>query len=148
MEESSKKEISQIPYFLMNTYLIDTSVIINYLRDKGTTTETINNIDGELTSSYICLAELYEGISRVREKGKAEKAVLDFFTGLSQIYGVDTDIAKHFGQIRASLKTRGAVIEDLDILLAATCLAKNLTLITANPKHFSRIPNLEILPIS
>lgn len=130
----------------MNTYLIDTSVIINYLRDKGSAVETVDNLEGELTSSYICLAELYEGISRVREKEKAEKQVLDFFTGLNQTYGVDKDIAKYFGQIRTHLKTKGEVIEDLDILLAATCLANHLVLVTANPKHFSRVPNLEILP--
>lgn len=132
----------------MNAYLIDTSVIINYLRDKGSAIETINKLEGELTSSYICLAELYEGISRVREKEKAEKALLDFFNGLNEVYGVDEEIAKNFGQIRASLKIKGAVIEDLDILLAATCIANNLVLITANPKHFSRIPNLEILAIN
>lgn len=132
----------------MKAYLIDTSVIINYLRDKGSAVETINILEGELTSSYICLAELYEGVSRVREKEKAEKQVLDFFTGLNQIYSVDEDTAKHFGQIRARLKTKGEVIEDLDILLAATCVANNLVLATANHKHFSRVPNLEILPIN
>lgn len=131
----------------MKTYLIDTSVIINYLRDSGPAVAAVNNLEGELTSSYVCLAELYEGISRVREKEKAEKQVLDFFTGLSQIYGVDGDTAKHFGQIRTYLKTKGEIIEDLDILLAATCIANNLVLITANHKHFSRVPNLEIFPI-
>lgn len=147
MEESIQKEIAQIPYLIMKTYLIDTSVIINYLRDKESAVETINNLEGELASSYICLAELYEGISRVREKDKAEKDVLNFFAGLSQVYGVDNDTAKHFGQIRAHLKAKGEVIEDLDILLAATCVANSLTLITANPKHFSRVPNLEILAL-
>lgn len=131
----------------MKAYLIDTSVIINYLRDSGLAVSTINNLEGELASSYVCLAELYEGISRVREKEKAEKQVMDFFAGLNQTYGIDGDIAKHFGQIRAHLKRKGEVIEDLDILLAATCLANNLVFVTANPKHFSRVPNLEILPI-
>lgn len=131
----------------MKAYLIDTSVIINYLRNKGSAVETINNLNGELASSYICLAELYEGIFRVREKEKAEKTVLDFFTGLNQIYGVDEEIVKNFGQIRATLKIKGQVIEDLDILLAATCIAKGLTLITSNPKHFARVTNLEILPV-
>lgn len=132
----------------MNGYLIDTSVIINFLRDKGSAVETINNLEGELTSSYICLAELYEGIYRVREKETAEKAVVEFFAGLNSIYGVDKEVAKNFGRIRADLKTRGEVIEDLDILLAATCLANNLALITANPKHFSRIRGLEVLQVS
>ncbi len=132
----------------MNSYLIDTSVIINYLRDKGSAVETINNLKGELNGSYVCLSELYEGISRVREREKAEKAVLDFFAGLNQIYGLDEEIAKNFGHIRADLKAKGQVIEDLDILLAATCLANKLTLITANPKHFYKVAGLEILAVN
>lgn len=132
----------------MSGYLIDTSVIINFLRDKGSTVETINNLEGELNSSYICLSELYEGISRVREKEKTEEAVLDFFAGLNSVYGIDKEIAKNFGQIRANLKIKGEIIEDLDIFLAAICLANNLILITANSKHFSKIKGLEILAIN
>lgn len=132
----------------MNSYLIDTSVIVNYLRDKGSAVETINNLEGELNCSYICLAELYEGISRVREKEKAEKVVLDFFAGLNQIYGLDNMIAKKFGIIRADLKTTGQVIEDLDLLITATCITYKLILITANVKHFSKVADLEILPVN
>ncbi|MBI2597156.1 type II toxin-antitoxin system VapC family toxin [Candidatus Daviesbacteria bacterium] len=148
MEKGVKEKIKKIPYFFMNVYLIDTSVIINYLRDKGSAVETVNNLNGELTSSYICLAELYEGIWRVREREKAEKGILNFFAGLSQVFGVDEDIAKTFGQIRADLKEKGAVIEDLDIILAATCIANNSILITANPKHFSRVANLKLLAVN
>ena len=128
-------------------YLIDTSVIINFLRNKPETVEYISRLDGELTSSFICLAELYEGVFRNKEKVKTEKAILDFFTGLSFIYGLDKDISKDFGQIRSHLKSKGNVIEDMDILIASTCIANNLTLITANPRHFSRIPSLQVLSI-
>lgn len=131
----------------MKAYLIDTSVIINYLRDKGSTVETLDNLDGELCSSYICLAELYEGISHVREKEKAEKILLDFFAGLNSTYSIDKDIAKTFGQLRATLKAKGSIIEDLDLLLAATCITHKLILITANAKHFSKVADLEILPV-
>lgn len=132
----------------MKSYLIDTSVIINYLRNKGSAVKTLDNLDGELNSSYICLAELFEGIYRVREKDKAEKTVLEFFAGLSHTLSIDEDIARTFGQLRAALKAKGSIIEDLDLLLAATCLAYKLILITANYKHFSKIAELEILSVN
>lgn len=128
----------------MKRYFIETSVIVSFLRNKGNAIEVVENLEGELTSSFVCLAELYEGIFRVKDRSRAEKAVLNFFTGLSEVYGLDGEIAESFGQIRAELKRGGKVIEDLDILLAATCLAHNLTLVTYNAKHFKRVDNLKI----
>lgn len=130
----------------MKSYLLDTSTIINYLRGIDKTVQTINNIEGELSSSYICLSELYEGVYRVKEQKKAEKIVTDFFRSLSEVYTIDEKIAKQFGEIRAHLKKTGSVLEDIDLFIAATCLVYGLTLITDNIKHFSRIKNLEILP--
>lgn len=126
-------------------YLIETSVIIDYIRGKREVVSLVDGLEGELSSSYVCLAELYEGIFRVQEKKRAERAVLEFFSSMSEIYSVDREIAESFGKIRVDLKNKGEVIEDLDILIAATCLAKGLTLVTSNPRHFKRIKNLDVL---
>lgn len=128
----------------MSSYLVDTSVIIDYLRGKEDMVTLLNTIEGELFSSYICLAELYEGVYRVRNTEEMGRVVINFFTTLSGIYGIDGDIAKKFGEIRADLKKKGQIIEDLDLLLVATCLVNNLTLITFNKKHFSHIDNLRL----
>lgn len=129
----------------MKRYFLETSVIISYLRGRNETIKEVENLEGELTSSFICLAELYEGIFRVKEKGETEEAVLNFFNGLGEIYALDHEVAEKFGQIRAELKLKGKIIEDLDILVAATCLAYNLILVTYNPKHFKRVKNLQVL---
>lgn len=129
----------------MKRYLIETSVVVNFLRGKIQAVKDVESLEGELTSSFVCLAELYEGIYRVRRKEKAEEAVLSFFSGLSEVYALDEEIAQNFGRIRAKLKQKGQAIEDLDILLAATCLAYNLILVTYNPRHFKRVEDLEIL---
>lgn len=144
MEGSFKKEIPQEKSYFMISYLLDTSIIIDYLRGKPTVVDLLDNIKGDLYSSYICLAELYEGINRVKNVDKMEQAVIKFFASLSGIYGVDGDIARKFGEIRADLKNKGNVIEDLDIMIAVTCLTNDLTLLTQNRKHFERIDNLNI----
>jgi predicted nucleic acid-binding protein len=130
----------------MKSSLVETSVIIKYLRGEQKTINCLNSFEAELSSSYVCLAELYEGISRVKNPTRVEKAVLNFFAGMSHIYGLNQEIAQKFGQIRAKLKRKGQIIDDLDILIAATCLANNLVLITENQKHFKRIEELEIWP--
>lgn len=128
----------------MKSYFLDTSIIIDYHKNKTEVTQLIDNIEGEIASSYICLAELYEGIYRVNNSQEQEKAVLNFFENLNHIFGIDHQIAQKFGQIRKELKTKGEVIEDIDILIAATCLVNDQILITHNYKHFARVPDLEI----
>ncbi|MBI5122251.1 type II toxin-antitoxin system VapC family toxin [Candidatus Roizmanbacteria bacterium] len=128
----------------MKTYFLDTSVIINYLRGKEEAVNLINNLKGKLVSSYICLSELYEGIYRSTNKN-AESTVLEFFSGLSKTYGLNQKIAQEFGFLRKNLKQKGEVIEDIDIIIAATCITYNLSLVTNNKKHFSRIKKLDIV---
>jgi predicted nucleic acid-binding protein len=42
------------------------------------------------------------------------------------------------------LRRRGLLISDLDIVLAATALQLDLTVLTYNSRHFERIPDLRI----
>lgn len=128
----------------MKRYFLETSVIVAYLRGDKRTVELIDNLDGELAASYISLAELYEGVNRVKKKEKVEKAMSNFFAGLDEIYGVDQDIAETFGRYRSTLKKKGNVIEDIDLFLAVTCVTYNLVMITYNQKHFRRIEKLQI----
>ena len=128
----------------MKTYFLDTSVIIDYLRGKKDAVDLVNNLKGKLVSSYICLSELYEGIYRSKNKD-AESTILEFFSGLSKTYGLNQKIAQEFGHLRKILKQKGEIIEDLDIMIAATCIVYGLTLVTLNKKHFLRIKKINII---
>lgn len=130
----------------MKTYFLDTSIIIDYLRGKNKTVAAIDNIEGNLTSSYVCLAELFEGVYRVNNRKHVKEAIMNFFASLTTIFGLNVEIAELFGQIRKELKTEGKVIEDLDIFIAATCMVYDLTLLTYNKDHFSRVKDLKIYP--
>ena len=126
----------------MRSYCIETSVIIDYLRGKEQATALLESLDGTLSSSYVCFAELYDGLSRITNSTKQEEAVQTFFNSLDGIYGLDQEVAKKFGELRAVLKQDGNIIEDFDLLIAATCIVYNLTLVTFNKKHFSHIKEL------
>jgi tRNA(fMet)-specific endonuclease VapC len=54
---------------------------------------------------------------------------------------------ERFGEIRAMLRRRGEIISDFDILIGATALHYNLTLLIYNTQHFKRIPHLKLYPI-
>lgn len=128
----------------MSAFFLDTSIIIDYLRGKREILELVEKIESELSSSYLCLAELFEGIYRSKNPKKLEKDIMTFFKGLDFIYGTDEKIARRFGKIRATLKTQGNVVEDIDIFLAATCIENNLVMLTNNKNHFQRVKDLRI----
>ena len=60
----------------------------------------------------------------------------------SIVVPLSDDIVVRAAEIYGSLHRRGALIEDADILIAATALVHGLELVTENPSHFNRIPDL------
>ena len=130
---------------MVNSYLFDTSIIVNIFRGKKEEQKIMEDLEGERTSSFVCLAELYEGVARSRNRQEEENNLVKFFSRLNNVFGLDNEVAKKFGEVRSALKKSGNVIEDMDLLIAATCIAYNQILITHNKKHFLRIPELKIL---
>jgi tRNA(fMet)-specific endonuclease VapC len=58
--------------------------------------------------------------------------------------GIDPAIALAFGDLKANLRRRGKLIEDLDLLIGATARTLNLTLVTNNLGHFRRIAGIRL----
>lgn len=132
------------------TYLLDTSVLIDLLRQKLQAWDFINqHKDSEICTCAICEAEVWEGVYREEKSQFAErkKAVEDLFSNLKSTVSFDSSQAIIAGQIRATLSLKGQNIGDLDILIAAAAIATNAVLVTKNPKHFSRIENLQAMSI-
>jgi predicted nucleic acid-binding protein len=129
----------------MNTYFLDTSVIIDYLRGKDDVVRSLDNFSGSLVSCLVVKAELYEGVYLSNNKDKTGPKLEDFFAGLTEVYGMNTAVAKKFGEIRSDLRSRGKLIDDMDILIAATCLVNKLPVVTSNPKHFNLVKDLVVI---
>ena len=63
---------------------------------------------------------------------------------LSLVLPLSDEIVVRAAKIYGSLHKRGTLIEDADILIAATALVHGLGLVTENPSHFGRIPDLTV----
>ena len=116
MERGFQKKKSERTYYswLMISYLLDTSVIIDYLKGKSETVDLIDNIDGSVSSSYICLCELYDGLARMTvNQEKASSKIDGFFAIFDNVFGIDKKVSLEFGNIRADFKKRERVIEDV-----------------------------------
>ncbi len=131
---------------MSNPFLLDTSVIVMCLRNKLSFNQLLSTYgNSDLTSSAVCMAELYSGVFKSAKKEENEQKVLEFFSGLDEVFGLDVMIVKKFGELKNQLEKAGNLVEDFDLLIAATCLAHGCDLITLNIRHFERIPNLNLV---
>ncbi len=97
----------------------------------------------DLAVSIITVAELHYGADCSEKPEYNHKIVNNFVNGLS-ILNLEQTIACKFGEIKARLRQKGTLIEDFDLLIAATALNNNLVLVTNNVDHFTRIEKLQI----
>jgi tRNA(fMet)-specific endonuclease VapC len=99
-------------------------------------------IHGALMMSIISRFEILRGL-----KSKNASTKLAVFEKLSEtaiILPLQENTIQIASDIYADLRKRGLIIEDADILIAATALEHNLVLVTNNEKHFARIPGLKL----
>ena len=93
--------------------------------------------------SLATVGELYEGAIGSRNAA-AQLDQIREFQDLFAVVSLDVDIMYRFAEIRSQLRRRGELIPDFDILIAATALQHDLTLLTYNVRHFRRITGLAL----
>jgi predicted nucleic acid-binding protein len=89
----------------------------------------------------ITLGEVYQQAFESTNPDAYLASFRNFITPF-RVIPVTEPIAVRFAEIRALLSRRGELISDFDMLIAATALHYNLTVLTFNYRHFSRIPDL------
>jgi tRNA(fMet)-specific endonuclease VapC len=125
-------------------YLIDTDWVIHYLSGRSDVVNRLHTLrPNGLGLSVVALAELYEGVFYSRDPDKDGQGLSDFLRGVT-VLGIDEETARIFGRERGRLRRAGAIIGDMDLMIAATALQYDLTLLTNNRRHFDRINGLRI----
>ena len=98
-----------------------------------------------LQTTAVNWAEICYGLARhasgARLRQRYEEAILPAL----QILDFDTDCAEVYGRLRAHLSTRGQVLDEADLMIASIALWHGLPLVTANFRHFARVPELEVV---
>ena len=117
-------------------YLIDTDVIIDYLRSEPHSIEFLESVNEEMLISAITTAELYSGIRNHQEKRKIEEFIKAF-----DFIPVNKEIAEKGGLIRNEFG-KSFNIGLADSLIAATSIITKSKLVTLNYKHFQMFDNI------
>lgn len=91
--------------------------------------------------STISIFELRYGVAK-SQRVAANTRALDVFLRELDVLSFAEEDARIAGDIRADLERSGRPIGPYDYLVAAQAIRRDLTLITANEKEFSRVPGL------
>ena len=118
--------------------LIDTDVLIDYLRGQAEAVSYLESLTEPLLISVVTVAELYAG---VREG--AERTALDEFIRAFEIVAVDKEIAIKGGLYRRDYgKSHNTGLADA--LIAATAEVRQAELVTLNKKHFPMLASIVV----
>ena len=121
------------------TRLVDTSILIDFLRGNETALSWLNGfLPGELTISIITAAELLAGCHNRKEQKAIEKELARFpiiwVSGMESSYAWDW--YRHYHLSHGS--------GFLDCLIAASAQQSNLIVCTLNDKHFRHLPGVQV----
>lgn len=128
-------------------YLLDTSVIVGYLRDKSGKRELIKKLfsEGDLTVSIITYGELEYGARKAKNYGAEKKKMAQCFEGLGiEVLPLAETTMQVYAKIKRGLELKGSGLDDFDLLIGATALENDIFLVTDNVKHFSRISGIAL----
>lgn len=128
----------------MIVYLLDTSFILQFLGARFHRSVISMMLSSrEATMSAATAGELFEHAFRSPNPSAYLAKLRDVYYPI-QVLPYTEPIAERFAEVRAFLRRQGQPIPDLDVVIAATALYHDLTLVTLDRRHFARIPNFRL----
>jgi predicted nucleic acid-binding protein len=120
----------------VTAHLLDTCVLIDYLRDREPAVHAIRHLAARPSVSVVTMAELYAGIRNERERDRIEA-----LPAVLAICDVDLEIARLAGSYLLQYR-RSHGVGMPDALIAATARVHGARLVTRNTRHFPMLDDL------
>lgn len=123
------------------SFLLDTDICSAHLK-HGISNKFLQYAGG-LHISTITLGELYAWAMRSAASAKRLQGLREMLSDV-HVLDVTVEVSEKFGQIQAMLLDTGKPAPGMDLMIAATALVHNLTLVTHNTQDFTDIPDLRL----
>lgn len=118
--------------------LIDTDVLIDYLRNRPQAVSYLESATGTLLVSAMTVSELFAGVREGQER-----TALSAFLGAFEVLPLDRAVAEKGGLFRRDYgKSHGTGLADA--LIAATAEVHSAQLVTLNTRHFPMLSNIVV----
>ncbi|MES1196404.1 MAG: type II toxin-antitoxin system VapC family toxin [Steroidobacter sp.] len=127
----------------MTRYMLDTNTVSDLLRGNARSTKQLVSVPiTSLCISSVTEGEMLYGLAKRPDAKQLHTAVMELLRRLD-VLPWTSNVAHHYGVMRANLERRGKVLAPLDLLIAAHALASNAVLVT-NDKAFKQVSGLVI----
>lgn len=129
------------------TYLLDTNILSELIKKRPSShllSQLRSKPSHSLHTSSICVMELRFGTALREDFKKFWTKVTKEIISRVDIVSLGENEALVAGDILADMRKTGQTIGIEDILIAASAITRNLILVTANTRHFSKIKDLKI----
>ena len=128
---------------------MDTSFCIDLMRErrrgkKGPASRKLESLgETPLYMSLFVACELQAG-ARMSDSAQWELRKVEMFSEIVEIVCPDRSFAVAYGEAEALLRRNGKPIPTMDLLIGLTAKQYGLPILTADGRHFSRIPGLVV----
>lgn len=129
----------------MNGYLLDTNIVTAYLKRHPVVRQRIRDAEPAGHPVRLNAVSYYETKRGLLAIGAHRQ--LAAFERLWRVLGIvmiDQAVLDRAAELYAELRASGQLIEDADLLIAAIALVHDMTLVTHNTAHFTRITGLQV----
>ncbi len=129
---------------------LDTSFLIDLLREArrgqgGPGSRRLDELaDVELRVSVHVLCELFAGVEPSGRRAE-ERAAVEVLTAGFEVVFPGAGFAPTYGRLLARLQGEGRPISTMDLLIATAAVVDGAPIVTGNPRHFERVPELEVI---
>lgn len=132
--------------------ILDSSVVIDAERRGETVEQMVDRMiavggDQEAALSAIGLTELMHGLYRAKTPALRfrRQSFLDEVLADLTVYPYTRENAILAGKIDGEQQNQGVVIPFADLLIGTTALSLGFSVLTANLRHFQKIPGLSVV---
>jgi len=133
----------------MSRYLLDTAPLAAYLFSRRGAMTLISPWlrQREVVASILCYGEVVEYLHSHADFAQRRRELRELLIEIPPSL-LDYEMLERYADIRRALRPLHGpgVIGDMDTLIAATALERDLTLVTSD-RHFQRVPGLTVMLI-
>jgi predicted nucleic acid-binding protein len=128
-------------------YLLDTNILSELVKktpNKNLRGKLKKVPSASLYTASICIMELRYGALRRENSGALWSKIQESIVSKLQVLAFGYKDALKAGEVLSTLHSIGKPIGIEDVLIGSIALSNDLIVVTANTKHFSRIPDLSV----
>ncbi|MGK7900223.1 MAG: type II toxin-antitoxin system VapC family toxin [Hormoscilla sp.] len=129
---------------MSKSYLLDTNIVSAILKKNEKINQKMKQVRRQGQSAFISGITYYE-VKRGLLASNATRKLLDFdfFCRTYRVLPVEIEVLEKASEIHAELKGQGRLLEDADILIAATAIAQGLILVS-HDRDMQRVTGITI----